>query len=342
MLVVSARLLARRRAISSPMFTSASLETNFSSSIFASSSAIGCSKSRKFIAIRRHRCSHAKERANIAGAPHGRARSRRSGPITPNVSRCAASAAARPVDNGPAIPPAERICRCARVPFVCCALTARHCATALPSAAAHAGALADLEVYDRTSQSNAADPRARGAAVCRRRAAPSVRAAHPQSLRRALARRDQRRRRQRHQRRDGSTAAERLCARRLGLGRGSTAGARIWTKSPRSTSRACADSYAARTGRPHDVGVIGVALFREHRPHYACCRPWREDRALHPRLPEASAQAAKRLSVASATPVARASGAASRSSGRVTAIAKPRPRSTWTSSAPRRRPTKRS
>src|SRR5262245_5595474 len=51
MLVVRARLLARRRAISSPMLTSASLDTNFSSSIFASSSAIGCSKSRKFIAI---------------------------------------------------------------------------------------------------------------------------------------------------------------------------------------------------------------------------------------------------------------------------------------------------
>lgn len=28
------------------------------------------------------------------------------------------------------------------------------------------------------------------------------------------------------------------------------------------------DSYAARTGRPHNVGVIGVALFREQRP---CC-----------------------------------------------------------------------
>ena len=51
MLVVSARLLARRRAISSAMFTSASLDTNFSSSIFASSSAIGASKSRKFMAI---------------------------------------------------------------------------------------------------------------------------------------------------------------------------------------------------------------------------------------------------------------------------------------------------
>jgi hypothetical protein len=29
------------------------------------------------------------------------------------------------------------------------------------------------------------------------------------------------------------------------------------------------DSYAARTGRPENVGVIGVAVFREHRP---CCR----------------------------------------------------------------------
>ncbi len=30
------------------------------------------------------------------------------------------------------------------------------------------------------------------------------------------------------------------------------------------------NSYAARTGRPENVGVIGVALFREHRP---CCHP---------------------------------------------------------------------
>jgi hypothetical protein len=31
------------------------------------------------------------------------------------------------------------------------------------------------------------------------------------------------------------------------------------------------NSYAARTGRPENVGVIGVALFRERRP---CCRPY--------------------------------------------------------------------
>lgn len=37
------------------------------------------------------------------------------------------------------------------------------------------------------------------------------------------------------------------------------------------------NSYAARTGRPENVGVIGVALFRERRP---CCHPYPyQDRA---------------------------------------------------------------
>jgi hypothetical protein len=36
------------------------------------------------------------------------------------------------------------------------------------------------------------------------------------------------------------------------------------------------DSYAARTGRPDDVGVIGVALFREYRPYRPCCAGRRE------------------------------------------------------------------
>ena len=42
------------------------------------------------------------------------------------------------------------------------------------------------------------------------------------------------------------------------------------------------DSYAARTGRPRDVGVIGVALFREREA--PCCRDLqsREDRAASP------------------------------------------------------------
>jgi hypothetical protein len=52
-----------------------------------------------------------------------------------------------------------------------------------------------------------------------------------------------------------------------------------------------ADSYAARTGRPDDVGVIGVALFREYRPQYRpCCTPWRE-RAPGAPAPEASGRA---------------------------------------------------
>jgi hypothetical protein len=54
-----------------------------------------------------------------------------------------------------------------------------------------------------------------------------------------------------------------------------------------------ADSYAARTGRPNDVGVIGVALFREYRPPYQpCCRTWPEKRA-GAVAPETSAQAAE-------------------------------------------------
>jgi hypothetical protein len=53
-----------------------------------------------------------------------------------------------------------------------------------------------------------------------------------------------------------------------------------------------ADSYAARTGRPHDVGVIGVALFSERRPYYQpCCRPRLDDGASAPSAaPQASAK----------------------------------------------------
>ena len=40
------------------------------------------------------------------------------------------------------------------------------------------------------------------------------------------------------------------------------------------------NSYAARTGRPNDVGVIGIALFREARPlpEPDCCWPYERDR----------------------------------------------------------------
>jgi len=61
-----------------------------------------------------------------------------------------------------------------------------------------------------------------------------------------------------------------------------------------------ADSYAARTGRPRDVGVIGVALFRERQPYYPpyydqpCCARLQEDeKAQAPAAePQSSAQAA--------------------------------------------------
>jgi hypothetical protein len=56
-----------------------------------------------------------------------------------------------------------------------------------------------------------------------------------------------------------------------------------------------ADSYAARTGRPHDVGVIGVALFREQQPYYEpCCAQRLDDKAQAPAAsaPESNAQAA--------------------------------------------------
>jgi hypothetical protein len=51
-----------------------------------------------------------------------------------------------------------------------------------------------------------------------------------------------------------------------------------------------ADSYAARTGRPDDVGVIGVALFREYQPAYRpCCPGWR-DRAPGAAAPQPSTE----------------------------------------------------
>jgi hypothetical protein len=62
-----------------------------------------------------------------------------------------------------------------------------------------------------------------------------------------------------------------------------------------------ADSYAARTGRPHDVGVIGVALFRERRPYpepyyEPCCARLQDDSAEAPAAaPESNAQASDEL-----------------------------------------------
>lgn len=162
----------------------------------------------------------------------------------------------------------------------------------LASAAAHAGALADLEVYDRTSGRTlpiyehegrlhvAGEPRhqyelrIRNSSAGRLLAVTSVDGVNVIS---------------------GETAAQQ----QSGYVLGSWESVRVegWRKNLDEVATfyftRLADSYAARTGRPHDVGVIGVALFRERRPHHEpCCRPWLEDRAAAPSAaPEASARA---------------------------------------------------
>jgi hypothetical protein len=162
----------------------------------------------------------------------------------------------------------------------------------LTSAAAHAGALADLEVYDRTSGRTlpiyehegrfyvAGEPRhqyelrIRNSSAGRLLAVTSVDGVNVIS---------------------GETAAQQ----QSGYVLGSWDSVRIegWRKNLDEVATfyftRLADSYAARTGRPHDVGVIGVALFREQRPHHKpCCGPLREDRAAAPSAaPEASADA---------------------------------------------------
>jgi hypothetical protein len=146
-------------------------------------------------------------------------------------------------------------------------------------ASAHAGALADLEVYDRTAGRTlpiyehegrlyvAGEPkhqyelRIRNSSAGRLLAVTSVDGVNVIS---------------------GETAAQQ----QSGYVLGSWDSVRVegWRKNLDEVATfyftRLADSYAARTGRPNDVGVIGVALFREHRPHYRpCCGPWREDRA---------------------------------------------------------------
>ncbi len=163
-------------------------------------------------------------------------------------------------------------------------------------ASAHAGALADLEVYDRTAGRTlpiyehegrlyvAGEPRhqyelrIRNSSARRLLAVTSVDGVNVIS---------------------GETAAQQ----QSGYVLGSWDSVRIegWRKNLDEVATfyftRLADSYAARTGRANDVGVIGVALFREHRPYYKpCCAPhgpYREDRAEAPSAaPEASAQAA--------------------------------------------------
>lgn len=66
------------------------------------------------------------------------------------------------------------------------------------------------------------------------------------------------------------------------------------------------DAYAARTGRPDQVGVIGVALYREKT---RCCRWWRDEADRLPALPAPAEEADARAgpSVDHAEPRARES-----------------------------------
>lgn len=62
------------------------------------------------------------------------------------------------------------------------------------------------------------------------------------------------------------------------------------------------DSYAARTGRPDEVGVIGVALFREQAA--PCCRGWRDEEDRYGRMdgPAAESESRAAASAESAAP----------------------------------------
>ena len=109
-----------------------------------------------------------------------------------------------------------------------------------------------------------------------------------------------------------------------------------WRKSDREIAAfeftAPGDSYAARTGRPLDLGVIGVAVFAERRPE-----PPPPPTAPPLQSPSAAAQDA-----ASAAPARRERSATwpSRSSAPATASARNRWSRTPASSAPAPRPTR--
>jgi hypothetical protein len=102
------------------------------------------------------------------------------------------------------------------------------------------------------------------------------------------------------------------------------------------TFTASPNSYAERTGRPANVGVIGVAIFRERQPQPVYVPPIMEqslDRADAPPLdvpasasspPNAPAPAPPSGSSSSSAPLS-ASTREARSSGRVEALASPRP-----------------
>ncbi len=88
------------------------------------------------------------------------------------------------------------------------------------------------------------------------------------------------------------------------------------------TFTASPNSYAARTGRPANVGVIGVALFRERQPQ-AVYAPETAAPAAEPVSPPNAAASAP--SAGSSPSSAQTSTRDARSSGRLEAFAAPRP-----------------
>jgi hypothetical protein len=98
-----------------------------------------------------------------------------------------------------------------------------------------------------------------------------------------------------------------------------------WRKSDRDVATfeftASPNSYAERTGRPANVGVVGVALFRERRPEpaVAMAAPW-----MAPPAPAADAGAAERRAEAAGTPLLR--GLATDSAAQLARPAAPAPK----------------
>jgi hypothetical protein len=153
---------------------------------------------------------------------------------------------------------------------------------------AHAGSLANLEVYDRTAGQTlpiyehegrlyvAGEPRHQYELRVRNSSAGRVLAVASVDGVNVIT---------------GQTAAQEQSG--YVLGRWDSVRIEGWRKSLDEVATfyftRLADSYAARTGRPNDVGVIGVALFRERRQFDG---PWLEDRFPAPTAaPESSAQA---------------------------------------------------
>jgi hypothetical protein len=132
---------------------------------------------------------------------------------------------------------------------------------------AHAvGRLTDINVIDRDSGADPACLPPPGRTLGRRTPRRALRRLRAQCQRRARARRDLGGRRQRRIGGNRLVGADRLCALALAILRTSLAGARATPRLRPSISPPRQASYAARTGRPDHVGVIGVAVFREKLP----------------------------------------------------------------------------